>query len=335
MKILYGIQGTGNGHLSRAIELIPYLKKEAEVDILISGLHHDLEFNHSIKFKKQGLGFFFGKNGGIDIWKTIRKFNVYRFLKDIKSLPVEEYDLVISDFEPVTSWACKLKKVFCLGLSHQSAMLNSRTPMPEKIEFLGYQVLKNYAPCNHNVSFHFKEYGHNMFTPVIRREIRLLEPKSDDYYLVYLPAYSDEKLISVLSHFPNVQWVVYSKHSKLKYRSDNVDINPVNGEAFIRSLKDCAGVLCGAGFETPAESLFLGKKLAVIPMKNQFEQVCNAHALKELGIPVITDLEDDGPAKIREWIREEGLITKLNYPDNAKSVIKYLMNHYALQDNLM
>ncbi|WP_282125746.1 glycosyltransferase family protein [Marinifilum flexuosum] len=334
MKILYGIQGTGNGHLSRAIELIPYLKKEAEVDILISGLHHDLEFNHSIKFKKQGLGFFFGKNGGIDIWKTIRKFNVYRFLKDIKSLPVEEYDLVISDFEPVTSWACKLKKVFCLGLSHQSAMLNSRTPMPEKIEFLAFQVLKNYAPCNHNVSFHFKEYGHNMFTPVIRREIRLLEPKNNGYYLVYLPAYSDEKLISVLSHFPNIQWVVYSKHSKLKYRSDNVDINPVNGEAFIRSLKDCAGVLCGAGFETPAESLYLGKKLAVIPMKNQFEQVCNAHALRELGIPVITDLEGDGPAKIREWIKEEGLITKLNYPDNAKSVIKYLMNHYARKDNL-
>ncbi|WP_282014555.1 glycosyltransferase family protein [Marinifilum flexuosum] len=334
MKILYGIQGTGNGHLSRAIELIPYLKKEAEIDILISGLHHDLEFNHSIKFKKQGLGFFFGKNGGIDIWKTIRKFNVYRFLKDIKSLPVEGYDLVISDFEPVTSWACKLKKVFCLGLSHQSAMLNSRTPMPEKIEFLAFQVLKNYAPCNHNVSFHFKEYGHNMFTPVIRREIRLLEPKNNGYYLVYLPAYSDEKLISVLSHFPNIQWVVYSKHSKLKYRSDNVDINPVNGEAFIRSLKDCAGVLCGAGFETPAESLYLGKKLAVIPMKNQFEQVCNAHALKELGIPVITDLEGDGPAKIREWIREEGLITKLNYPDNAKSVIKYLMNHYARKDNL-
>ncbi|MCY1634940.1 glycosyltransferase family protein [Marinifilum sp. D737] len=334
MKILYGIQGTGNGHLSRAIELIPYLKKEAEVDILISGLHHDLEFNHSIKFKKQGLGFFFGKNGGIDIWKTIRKFNVYRFLKDIKSLPVEEYDLVISDFEPVTSWACKLKKVFCLGLSHQSAMLNSRTPMPEKIEFLAFQVLKNYAPCNHNVSFHFKEYGHNMFTPVIRREIRLLEPKNNGYYLVYLPAYSDEKLISVLSHFPNIQWVVYSKHSKLKYRSANVDINPVNGEAFIRSLKDCAGVLCGAGFETPAESLYLGKKLAVIPMKNQFEQVCNAHALRELGIPVITDLEGDGPAKIREWIKEEGLITKLNYPDNAKSVIKYLMNHYARKDNL-
>ena len=37
MRILYGIQGTGNGHISRALEVLPYLKKKASVDILISG----------------------------------------------------------------------------------------------------------------------------------------------------------------------------------------------------------------------------------------------------------------------------------------------------------
>ena len=37
MKILYGIQGTGNGHLSRAEEIVPILKKMAHVDVLISG----------------------------------------------------------------------------------------------------------------------------------------------------------------------------------------------------------------------------------------------------------------------------------------------------------
>lgn len=329
MKILYGIQGTGNGHISRAIELIPHLQKEAEVDILISGLHHDLEFEHPVKYKKQGLGFFFGKNGGIDIWKTIRKFNLFRFMKDVRSLPVEEYDLVISDFEPVTAWACKLKKVFCLGLSHQSAMLNSRTPMPEQKEWLGYQVLRRYAPCNQHISFHFKEYGHNMFTPVIRRDIRVLEAGNKGYYLVYLPAYSDEKLISVLSKFTSNQWVVFSKHSKRKYKDGNVSVNPVNGQSFINSIKDCEGVLCGAGFETPAESLYLGKKLAVIPMKNQFEQVCNAHALEEMGIPVIDDLETDGPIKIGEWIREDNASMKINYPDNSKNVIRFLMQHYT------
>ncbi len=46
-------------------------------------------------------------------------------------------------------------------------------------------------------------------------------------------------------------------------------------------------MLCGAGFETPAEALFLGKKLMVIPMKGQYEQHINAASLKELGIPVL------------------------------------------------
>lgn len=37
MKILYAFQGTGNGHLARAQEIIPILKKHALVDTLISG----------------------------------------------------------------------------------------------------------------------------------------------------------------------------------------------------------------------------------------------------------------------------------------------------------
>ena len=36
MKVLYAFQGTGNGHIARAQEIIPILKKYAEVDILIS-----------------------------------------------------------------------------------------------------------------------------------------------------------------------------------------------------------------------------------------------------------------------------------------------------------
>ncbi len=331
MKILYGIQGTGNGHLSRAIELIPILQEVAEVDILISGLHHDLEFSHPIKFKKQGLGFFFGKNGGVDIWKTIRKFNVYRFFKDINSLSVADYDLVISDFEPITAWACKLKKVFCLGLSHQSAMLNSRTPLPDNIDLFGIRILKYYAPCPQNLSFHFKEYGHNMFTPIIRREIRKLEVQNKGFYVVYLPAFSDEKIISVLSKFASTQWLVFSKHSKQAYQKNNVSVRAVNSEEFIKGLQDCEGVLCGAGFETPAETMYLGKKLAVIPMKNQFEQVCNAYALEELGVPVFDDLEEYSIKLIGHWLEGNTKSTHINYPDNARNVIDYLMTHFTVK----
>jgi len=36
MKVLYAIQGTGNGHLSRAEDIVPYLQKRCDVDILVS-----------------------------------------------------------------------------------------------------------------------------------------------------------------------------------------------------------------------------------------------------------------------------------------------------------
>jgi predicted glycosyltransferase len=37
MKVLYAIQGTGNGHLSRAEDIVPQLRKRCQVDILVSG----------------------------------------------------------------------------------------------------------------------------------------------------------------------------------------------------------------------------------------------------------------------------------------------------------
>jgi UDP-N-acetylglucosamine:LPS N-acetylglucosamine transferase len=33
MKILYAIQGTGNGHLSRAVDIVPELKKYGQLDL--------------------------------------------------------------------------------------------------------------------------------------------------------------------------------------------------------------------------------------------------------------------------------------------------------------
>ncbi|RYY68461.1 MAG: glycosyl transferase, partial [Chitinophagaceae bacterium] len=37
MKILYALQATGNGHISRASEILPILETMADVDVLLSG----------------------------------------------------------------------------------------------------------------------------------------------------------------------------------------------------------------------------------------------------------------------------------------------------------
>ena len=43
MRILYAIQGTGNGHLTRAKEIIPILQQKGTLDILVSGNENNLD----------------------------------------------------------------------------------------------------------------------------------------------------------------------------------------------------------------------------------------------------------------------------------------------------
>src|SRR4051812_40616034 len=124
MKILYAIQGTGNGHIARAREIIPILQKEHDVDILISGTQSDIDLPFTVAYRFNGLSFVFGKKGGIDIFKTYKKTNLRKLFKEIDSLSVLKYDIVLNDFEPVSAWACRLQQKPCISLSHQSAVLH-------------------------------------------------------------------------------------------------------------------------------------------------------------------------------------------------------------------
>jgi uncharacterized protein (TIGR00661 family) len=329
MKILYAIQGTGNGHLSRARDIVPLLQKNHEVDILISGLDVTVELPFPVKYNFKGLGFIFGKNGGVDLLETYRKNKIKRFLEEIKSLPVEQYNLVINDFEPVSAWACKLMNKKCIALSHQSAVLNKHVPQPKEIDLLGQSVLKNYAPCTTKYGFHFNAFDANIYTPVIRNQVRQQVIENKGHYTVYLPAYEDQKIIQVLKNCENTHWQVFSKHNEKEITEGNIIIRPIQNEAFIESIATSAGVLCGAGFETPAEALFMGKKLMVIPMKGQYEQLCNAAALKEIGIPVMKSLKLKHLEKLKTWIAT-GTAIVVNYPDNTVEIIENILARHAI-----
>lgn len=327
MKILYAIQGTGNGHISRARDIIPILQKKGELDILISGIQADVSLPYEVKYKFKGLSFIFGKNGGIDLLSTYKKSNLRNLFKEIRQLPIKQYDLVISDFEPVSAWAAKKNNIPCIGLSHQAAVINKKSPKPKNADMIGKMVLKKYAPVTLAYGFHFKKYDENIFTPVIRTQIREAKTKKLGHYTVYLPAYSDEKILKVLGEIKGVRWEVFSKHTKKEYTKNNIRITPIDNDKFVNSLLCCAGILCGAGFETPAEALFLKKKLMVIPMKGQFEQQCNAAALKELGVPVIKSLKKKHLEKIVDWVGSSQQIT-VDYKDQTSEVVDMIMEKF-------
>ncbi|MGN6604714.1 MAG: glycosyltransferase family protein [Ginsengibacter sp.] len=328
MKILYAIQGTGNGHLSRARDIIPLLQQKGDLDILVSGVQADVELPYPVKYRFRGLSFIFGKKGGVDLLKTYKNSRLKRLYREIQSLPVHEYDLVISDFEPVSAWACRIKKKECIGLSHQLGVSNKKSPKPKKTDPVGKMILKKYAPVTYKYGFHFKAYDDNIFTPVIRKEVRELEPVNFGHYTVYLPSYDDKKIIKILKKAGNVKWHIFSKHTRKAYTKNNFIVEPISNESFIQSMCTCAGVLCGAGFETPAEALFLQKKLMVIPMKNQYEQHCNAAALKEMKVNVIKSLKKKHVPKIKQWIKDPDKL-EVDFPDITSEIISLVIKNHA------
>lgn len=331
MRVLYAIQGTGNGHLCRAMDVIPCLQKRAEVDILLSGTQADIQLPFEVKYRMRGLSFIFGKSGGVNMWKTFTHSRLRTFLKEINSLPVLDYDLIISDFEPVSSWACYLNDKHCIALSHQAAALNRDAPVTDEVDRLGKFILENYAPCTTAYGFHFNNYSEHIYKPVIREQVRQQVVVNEGHYTVYLPSYDDKHLVKHLSRFPNTHWEVFSKYNKHAIRKGNIHIQPIHNERFIQSMASSAGVLCGAGFETPAEALFLKKKLLVIPMKNQYEQHLNAAALKDMGVPIVKSLKSKNDAVLQTWIDENQEI-EVHYEDDIQEIVdRILHNHMEMK----
>ena len=72
MNILYGIQGTGNGHLSRGKFIYDLLKRHSDnVDVLISGSNYSLTPSMPVKYRNKGVTFSI-KNGQIDyLWNIV------------------------------------------------------------------------------------------------------------------------------------------------------------------------------------------------------------------------------------------------------------------------
>lgn len=334
MKILYALQGTGNGHISRARDILPLLLKYGKVDVAVSGSQNEIETGITIKYHRKGLGFVFGKRGGIAMWPSISQASLTRLVQEVYHFPVQAYDLVINDFEPVTAWACQFRKVPCIALGHQAALSLENVPLAKTNDPLGKFILQHYAPSHASVGYHFDSYNTDVFTPVIRSGIRSLRPETRSHYTVYLPAYDAFYIASLLSQIKGVKWQIFSKRNLNARLDASVSIEPIHAENFAQSLVSSIGVLCGAGFETPAEALFLGKKLLVIPMAGQYEQQCNAYALMQLGVPVIQKLTNDSVSQLMDWVASDKNVRVKWEDTTAQSLDRVFQKFNQIEDLL-
>jgi len=324
VKVFYGVQATGNGHITRARAIAPKLKQAgAEVTYLFTGRPWENLFEMEVFGDYQwraGLTFE-TKAGNVRYIKTAFRNNLPAFVRDVRTLDLSRYDVVISDFEPVTAWAARLQGVKTVGIGHQYAF---GYDIPKtKADFLGSQVLKYFAPVSVGLGVHWHHFHHPILPPIIETD---LDPATvqPDKIVVYLPFEDVNQVVQLLKQFRHYQFHIYSPAmlDKRHPRPDHIHVKQLSRKGFQQDFADSAGVICNSGFELSSEALHLGKKLLVKPLHGQTEQLSNALALEVLQLGQVMQTLD-GPT-IEAWLEQSRAI-QVNYPDVAQAVADWLL----------
>lgn len=324
MKILYGVQGTGNGHLSRARAMQPYLKKNnVDTTYLFSGRKRDDYFDMEPfgEFEvRQGLTFAV-KNGRVNYLKTAVKNNPLTFITEVKNLDLDSYDLVLCDFEPVTAWASRVRKKSIIGFGHQSAF-NHKIPF-EGRDPIAQTVMKYFAPSDISIGLHWHHFDQPLLPPIIYVDDTCDAEIQNNKILVYLP-FDDESLFeNLFSRFPAYEFYIYHPEYKQEANSQNIHKRPLSVQKFRQDLKTSDAVICGAGFELPSECIHFGKKVLVKPVKNQMEQESNAAALEQLGLG--KSMKELNADIISDWLMTPNSNHNKHYPDVAKALVDWIV----------
>lgn len=321
MKILYGVQGTGNGHITRARAMQKEFEKQnIQVDYIFSGREKekffDMEpFNDWRHFS--GLTFSY-QAGEIHYLSTLKKNKIKPLFKDIKQLNVKQYDIILTDFEPITAWAAKRQNIPCIGMGHQMAF-DYNIPK-EANNFLAKQVMRYFCPSDIKLGLHWHHFEQPILPPIADTHDSEIK-NVPNFILVYLGFEDLKQVQHFLKTQKNTQFVIFAD-IKEQYVNENITINPLSREGFLAALAQCDGVISNAGFELSSEAIQLGKKLLVKPLKGQMEQLSNAKALVELDFGMRMNTLD--PTILSEWLKRDNF-KSATYPNVAAAIVKWII----------
>lgn len=323
MKILYGVQTTGNGHLVRSAALIAALRdKGHSVYTLMSGdgektikrpeAYQPYEFRRGLTFVTQ--------NGRIRYLDTIRQLHLLRFYRDIRSFQARDFDLAITDYEPLTARIARRNGIPSIGVGHLYAFAHSGVPAPMR-DPVGIAVMRRFAPADIPLGLHWHHFGSPILPPTIPGDVYSKEQQHPSKILVYFPFESPERIAEFLRPFQKVTFYVYTPGLEAPSDEGNLHWRPVSRQGFVEDLSDCGGVMCNSGFSLLSEALHLGRKVLAKPVSGQVEQKANALALQRLGLgSVMHRLDQDA---VRNWLRLESPEPR-NYPEVLPRIAEWI-----------
>ncbi|MBL8200557.1 MAG: glycosyltransferase [Chromatiales bacterium] len=324
MRILYGVQTTGHGHLVRSTPIIRQLRERGhQVDVLLSGPPPDPAWIARIGAPlttRPGLTFV-ADGGRIRYLKTARQARPLTLLRDVLRSPAPMPDLVVTDYEPITAWLARRHGVRSVGVGHLYAFAWPQVPRARG-NLVTRNVMDWFAPASIPAGAHWDSFGAPVLPPTIDPEVRTLprgavEPDLVTVYLGFEPL---DRLVPLLRQFPDYRFHVYGKVGDGR-QEGNVSVRPVSRPRFLADLARCAGVITNAGFTLTSECLHLGIGVLIQPIHGQLEQESNALALETLGLGTVT--RQLSRADLQGWLGTPAPAPR-HYPDVTGRLVDWL-----------
>ncbi len=336
-KIVYAVAGQGFGHSSRSH---------------LSGRHlldngHDVIFAASMKsysYLKQYFGDRVSEITGLSLSYSHGKLSTLgTIVENLKKFPAGTFrnhnlyknivkpfapELVISDYEPFLAWWSFRHRVPCITIDHQNTLTGLHLDDVEKSFFSRFSanlVTRSYYPGRmHHIIINFfnapvKSSKSVLVGPVIRNEVAQRSPQKGDAIVVYTTDPTlKQKMIEVFSKFPQVNFNIYGLDEK--FDEQNCHFHKTSTEGFLDDLSSARAVIGTAGFSMISECLYFRKKMLLLPLKGQYEQVLNAHYVKKLGLGTYDySIKEDSVGKLLE-MADAGISNNpdILWPDNQR-----------------
>ena len=292
--ILYGVNGEGSGHSTRAKEMITHLQGRGHSV-------HVVSFDRGLRNLKSefevteiyGLRLAYVRNR-VRYRKTIvgNLLKAPRAAKSIRQLArlAEQWkiEVVITDFEPLTCHLAHRTSLPVISIDNQHLLTRAEISYPREYRKdaaaakLVTRLMTHGCDAYLVISFFeapLRRRDTFLFPPILRQEVLQARPTVGDYVLVYVTSPSAE-LTELLKRIRQ-RFVCYGfdgegEDGNLLFRKPSL-------EGFLADLAGCKAVLANSGFSLISEALHLRKPYLAWPLKRQFEQVFNAYYIQKMG----------------------------------------------------
>jgi uncharacterized protein (TIGR00661 family) len=292
--ILYGVNGEGAGHSTRAKEVLGHLVSRGH-RVYVASFDRGLQNLKSSFDVTEIFGFRFAYvNNRVRYKRTFAKnlITVPEARKSLKWLnqliDQEQIDLIITDFEPLTCHVGHKRRLPIISIDNQHCLTNAQVSYPKQYRRdaatakLVTKLMTPRANAYLVISFFsapVRKRNTFLFPPLLRQEILNATPTEGDSVLVYVtsPAPDLAKLLgSVRCKFVAYGFGREGNEGNITYKKPSLD-------GFFADLVSARAVIANSGFSLVTEALHLSKPYLAIPVSHQFEQIFNAYWLEKSG----------------------------------------------------